>query len=178
MGLLDFFNGKNAVTVVKNSMPWKIFAGQSYSMYKTDYREAITKGYEMNVDVYAIVDDISSRAVEVPLEMYQANSKKQQKSLARYKALSTRPTERSIVEANNIRKNDMKEVDANPILELLKRPNGYQTQKQFFDTLFSYDLLLKDVGIWGEEDPLKPGKIARLHVIAPWDYLIELKCRA
>lgn len=172
MGLLDFLGGSKAVTMVKNNMPWKIFGGQAYSMYKTDYREAIQKGYEMNVDVYAIVGDISSRAVEVPLEMYQANSKQQMKSLARYKALSVRPTERSIMEANSIRKNNMKEVEANPILELLKRPNGYQTQKQFFDTLFSYDLLLKDVGIWAEEDPLKPGKIARLHVIAPWDYQI------
>ncbi len=172
MGLFDFFNGKKAMTMVKNSIPWKVIGGQAYSMYKTDYREAIEKGYEMNVDVYSIVADIASRAVEVPLEMYQANNKTQAKQLAKYKALNTRPTQRSLVEASQIRKASLKEIEANPILDLLKKPNGYQTQKQFFDTLFSYDLLLKDVGIWAEEDPLKPGKIARLHVIAPWDYQI------
>jgi HK97 family phage portal protein len=74
------------------------------------------------------------------------------------------------MEANSIMKKSMKELEEHPLLALLKRPNGYQTSKQFFNALFSYDLLLKDVGIWGEEDPIKPGKIARLHVIAPHDY--------
>lgn len=169
MGLFDFFGGKKAIDV-QSVKQWQLFGGgQTYSLYNTDYRDAINNGYEKNVDVYAIIDDISSRAVEVPLELYQT-SKMQIKSANKVKALLTRPTDRSMMEANSIMKKSMKELEEHPLLALLKRPNGYQTSKQFFNALFSYDLLLKDVGIWGEEDPIKPGKIARLHVIAPYDY--------
>jgi HK97 family phage portal protein len=169
MGLFDFFTGKKAIDV-QGVKQWQLFGGgQTYSLYSTDYRDAINNGYDKNVDVYAIIDDISSRAVEVPLELYQT-SKMQIKSANKVKALLTRPTDRSMMEANSIMKKSMKELEEHPLLALLKRPNGYQTSKQFFNALFSYDLLLKDVGIWGEEDPIKPGKIARLHVIAPHDY--------
>jgi len=172
MGLLDFFTSKKAISAIQSVKQWQMFnGGQTYSLYNTDYRDAINNGFEKNVDVYAIVDDISSRAVEVPLELYQAN-KMQIKSVSKYKALLTRPTDRSIMEGNAIRSKAMKELEEHPILALLKRPNSYQTSKQFFQSLFSWDLLTKDVGIWGEEDPLKPGKIARLHVIAPFDYTI------
>jgi HK97 family phage portal protein len=172
MGLLDFFTSKKAIAAIQNLKQWQMYnAGETYSLYNTDYRDAINNGFEKNVDVYAIVDDISARAVEVPLELYQAN-KMQIKSVNKYKALLTRPTDRSIMEANSIRSKAMKELEEHPILALLKRPNGYQTSKQFFQALFSWDLLTKDVGIWAEEDPIKPGKIARLHVIAPFDYTI------
>jgi HK97 family phage portal protein len=172
MGLLDFFTSKKALTTIQSVKQWQMFnGGQTYSLYNTDYRDAINNGFEKNVDVYAIVDDISARSVEVPLELYQAN-KMQIKSVSKYKALLTRPTDRSIMEGNAIRSKAMKELEEHPILALLKRPNSYQTSKQFFQSLFSWDLLVKDVGIWAEEDPLKKGKIARLHVIAPFDYTI------
>jgi len=172
MGLLDFFTSKKALTTIQSVKQWQMFnGGQTYSLYNTDYRDAINNGFEKNVDVYAIVDDISARSVEVPLELYQAN-KMQIKSVSKYKALLTRPTDRSMMEANSIRSKAMKELEEHPILALLKRPNSYQTSKQFFQSLFSWDLLVKDVGIWAEEDPLKKGKIARLHVIAPFDYTI------
>jgi HK97 family phage portal protein len=172
MGLLDFFTSKKALTTIQSVKQWQMFnGGQTYSLYNTDYRDAINNGFEKNVDVYAIVDDISARSVEVPLELYQAN-KMQIKSVSKYKALLTRHTDRSMMEANSIRSKAMKELEEHPILALLKRPNSYQTSKQFFQSLFSWDLLVKDVGIWAEEDPLKKGKIARLHVIAPFDYTI------
>lgn len=171
MGLLDFFKGTKAIAMTQSVKQWQVLGGESYSLYNTDYRDAISNGYEKNADVYAIIDDISSRCVEVPLELYQAN-KMQIKSVNRYKALSIRPTDRSMIEANKIKNKAMKELEEHPILGLLKRPNTYQTSKEFFQTLISWNLLTGDVGIWAEEDPLKAGKIARLHVIAPFDYTI------
>jgi len=147
MGLLDFFTSKKALTTIQSVKQWQMFnGGQTYSLYNTDYRDAINNGFEKNVDVYAIVDDISARSVEVPLELYQAN-KMQIKSVSKYKALLTRPTDRRMMEANSIRSKSMKELEEHPILALLKRPNSYQTSKQFFQSLFSWDLLVKDVGI-------------------------------
>lgn len=172
MGLFDLFGSKKAASIMINKVKqWQFFGGTTYSLYNTDYRDAINNGYEKNVDVYAIVNDISSRAVEVPLELYQAN-KMNIKSVNKYKALMSRPTDRSIMQADKLRKADMKELEEHPILALLKRPNGYQTSKQFFESLFSYYLLLGDVGIFAEESPIRPGKIERLHVIAPYDYQI------
>ena len=94
------------------------------------------------------------------------------KSIARYKALMNRPNDRSVMIAKEIRKKDFREIEGNAVLDLLKRPNGYQSSKEFFESLFSYYLLLGDVGIFAEEDPIKPGKIARLHIIPPYDYQI------
>lgn len=78
--------------------------GETYSLYNTDFRDAINNGYEKNVDVYAIVNDIASRAVEVPLEIYQSNGKQSIKAMNKYKSLMTRPTDRGIMMANDIKK--------------------------------------------------------------------------
>jgi HK97 family phage portal protein len=147
--------------------------GQTYSLYNTDYRDAIQNGYEKNVDVYAIISDIASRSVEVPLELYQAN-KIDIKKAEKYKSLMMRPNDRSIMEANNIKKKNLKEIEEHPILALLRQPNSYQTTKEFFESIFSWYLLLGDVGIYAEEDPIRVGKIARLHVIAANDYQIVI----
>lgn len=170
MALLDFFNRKKEL-VINQMKNWTFLGGQTYSLYNTDYRDAINNGYEKNVDVYAIVNDIASRSVEVPLELYQTR-KGEVKSTERYKALLTRPNERSIMEAKQIKAKKLTELQENPLLAILKNPNGYQTSKQFFETLFSYYLLLGDVGIYAEPNPLKPELPARLHVIAPYDYQI------
>lgn len=173
MGLFDFFGNKKAMPIsTTNTKQWQFLSGSTYSLYNTDYRDAINNGYEKNVDIYAIVNDIASRSVEVPLELYQAN-KMSIKSAEKYKSLMSRPTDRSIMMADKIRKASLKELEEHPILALLKRPNGYQTSKQFFESLFSYYLLLGDVGIYAEESPIRKGKIERLHVIAPYDYQIE-----
>lgn len=172
MGLLDFFRAEKKELIINSVKQWLFLGGQGYSLYNTDFRDAINNGYEKNVDVYAIVNDIASRAVEVPLEMYQSNGKQQMKKLQKYKSLMTRPTDRSLMMANLIREKELREIEVNPILDLLKRPNGYQSSKEFFESLFSYYLLLGDVGIFAEEDPIKKGKIARLHVIPPYDYQI------
>lgn len=176
MGLFDFlkFGGKAKALVTQQLNEWKswrFMAGQTYSLYNTDFRDAVNNGYEKNVDVYAIVNDIASRAVEVPLELYQAR-KEQTKEIAKYKSLLTRPTQEAIFNAKRMRKSAFNELDVHPILELLKRPNSYQSSKEFFEGLFSYYLLLGDVGIYAEEDPIRKGKIGRLHVIPPWDYEI------
>lgn len=172
MGLLDFFKAEKKAMVINQMKNWLFLGGQGYSLYNTDFRDAINNGYEKNVDVYAIVNDIASRAVEVPLELYQSQGKEQMKSVARYKALMNRPNDRSIMMAKEIRRKELREIEGNAVLDLLKRPNGYQSSKEFFESLFSYYLLLGDVGIFAEEDPIKKGKIARLHVIPPYDYQI------
>ena len=173
MGLFDFFLGKKAMTIDAQTMKQQqiFLGGQTYSLYNTDYRDAIKNGYEKNVDVYAIISDIASRAVEVPLELYQAN-KTDIKKAEKYKSLMMRPNDRSIMEANTIKKKNLKELEEHPILALLRQPNSYQTTKEFFESIFSWYLLLGDVGIYAEEDPLRAGKIARLHVIAANDYQI------
>ena len=172
MGVFDFFGSKKAAQVIQSAKQWMFMGGQTYSLYNGDFRTAINDGYEKNVDVYAIVSDIAGRATEVPLEMYQAQ-KMQISSVNRYKALMNRPTDRSIMEANNIKKKaEFKELEEHPILKLLREPNKYQTTKEFFESIFSWYLLVGDVGIWAEEDPLTKGKIARLHVVPPFDYTI------
>lgn len=173
MGLFDFFLGKKAMTIDAQTMKQQqiFMGGQTYSLYNTDYRDAIQNGYEKNVDVYAIISDIASRSVEVPLELYQAN-KADIKKAEKYKSLMMRPNDRSIMEANTIKKKNLRELEEHPILALLRTPNSYQTTKEFFEAIFSWYLLLGDVGLYAEEDPLKPGKIARIHVIAANDYQI------
>lgn len=172
MGLLDLFKTEQKALIINKVKSWMFLGGETYSLYNTDFRDAINNGYEKNVDVYAIVSDIASRAVEVPLELYQSNGKQSIKSINRYKSLMNRPTDRSIMLAKELRRKEMREIEGNGILDLLKRPNSYQSSKDFFEALFSYYLLLGDVGIYAEEDPIKPGKIARIHVIAPYDYQI------
>jgi len=172
MGVFDFFGSKKAAIAIQSVKQWMFMGGQTYSLYNGDFRTAINEGYEKNVDVYAIVSDIASRATEVPLEMYQAQ-KMQISSVNRYKALMNRPTDRSIMEAKNLKKKaEFKELEEHPILKLLREPNKYQTTKEFFESIFSWYLLVGDVGIWAEEDPINPGKIARLHVVPPFDYTI------
>jgi hypothetical protein len=45
MGLFDFFSGKKAIDV-QSVKQWQLFGGgQTYSLYNTDYRDAINNGY-------------------------------------------------------------------------------------------------------------------------------------
>ena len=170
MGFFDFFKGKKALQLGKTSMKQQMFmGGQTYSLYNTDYRNAIQNGYEKNVDVYAIISDIASRAVEVPIELYSV-SRTDIKKAERYKAIMTRPTDRSLLEAKNLRAKALREVEQNSILELLRKPNSYQTTKDFFESIFSWYLLLGDVGIYAEMNPLNESEVLNLHVIAANDY--------
>lgn len=171
MGLFDFLKLKKTIIAKQPLKQAVVFAGESYSLYNTDYRDAISNGYEKNVDVYAIISDIASRAVEVPIELYKVN-KTDIKKAERIKALMNRPTDRSILEAKSIRKKSATELEEHPILALLRKPNGYQTTKEFFEAIFSWYLLLGDVGIWAEPNPLREGEILRLHVISPNDYTV------
>jgi len=170
MGFFDFFKGKKALQMGKTIMKQQMFmGGQTYSLYNTDYRNAIQNGYEKNVDVYAIISDIASRAVEVPIELYSV-SRTDIKKVERYKAIMTRPTDRSLLEAKNLRAKAIREVEQSTMLELLRKPNSYQTTKDFFESIFSWYLLLGDVGVYAEMNPLNEKEVLNLHVIAANDY--------
>lgn len=115
-----------------------------------------TSAYDNNSDVYAIVSFLSRKAASIPWYVYRKNEgRKAALSLERYKQLTKGvghpgALERAMIERKNAYDESMI-ADNSKVAALLKRPNGYQGQDQFFEQLFGFRFLTGEGFVWGND---------------------------
>ena len=115
-----------------------------------------TDAYEKNADVYAIVSFLARKAASIPWYVYEKKQgAKARVSLERYKSLTRGlgndgAFDRAVVYRKGAYDENMI-VDNTPLAMILKRPNAYQGQDQFFEQLFGMRFLTGEGFAWGND---------------------------
>jgi len=134
-----------------------------------------TEAYEANADVYAIVSFLARKAASIPWYVYTKKpGAKAKMALERYKRLTKGLTnagalERAIIERKAAYDENMV-VDDSATALLLKKPNAYQGQDQFFEQLFGMRFLTGEGIIWGNDGNIDQGEFSELFVM-PTQYM-------
>jgi HK97 family phage portal protein len=129
-----------------------------------------TDAYQDNADVYAIVSFLARKAASIPWYVYEKKSgTKARVSLERYKHLTKGlgnpgALDRAIQERKAAYDESMI-VEDSAVANILKNPNGYQGQDQFFEQLFGMRFLTGEGFIWGNDGNIDEGEFTELLVM-------------
>lgn len=115
-----------------------------------------TNAYENNADVYAIVSFLARKAASIPWYVYSTNTgQKARISLERYKSLSRGLGNPGAFDQAIVHRKAAYDENAiienTPLSNILKRPNSYQGQDQFFEQLFGMRFLTGEGFAWGND---------------------------
>ncbi len=129
-----------------------------------------TDAYQDNADVYAIVSFLARKAASITWYVYEKKSgTKARVSLERYKHLTKGlgnpgALDRAIQERKAAYDESMI-VEDSAVANILKNPNGYQGQDQFFEQLFGMRFLTGEGFIWGNDGNIDEGEFTELLVM-------------
>ena len=160
MGLFDkFIEGYLRRKGFNPQQPQQFLPVNASAVLSTYDAQRYTDAYDNNADVYAVVSFLARKAASIPWYVYKKNGgAKSALALERYKSLSKGighrgAFERAMMERKAAYDENMI-VENSPTAALLKRPNGYQGQDQFFEQLFGYRFLSGEGFIWGNDGNL------------------------
>lgn len=126
----------------------------------------VDKGYRSNATVYSIVRLIGDKKSIAPLQVYeQTNDKNATNKYKAYK-YSGKPEQHAV--SNVMRSKSLKYSDDNDLAKLLKYPNSYQCQSEFFKSLWGFYDLCGEAFIYGVgpgSDSKDYRKYSSLHVM-------------
>ncbi len=109
----------------------------------------LTKGYNLNDAVYAIVSKNAEKMGQV--RMYHAKVKKdERKTLSEYNYITKGNIgKRELKEMKRMRKSMIEDLEvSSPLSYLLNKPNRYQTQGEFVEQMFGYKELQGEGNVW------------------------------
>ena len=141
--------------------------GQILSQFDS---QKYTRAYEDNADVYAIVSFLARKAASIPWYVYEMKSgTKARVSLERYKQLTKGlghpgALDRAMSERKAAYDENMV-IEDSPVASLLKKPNGYQGQDQFFEQLFGMRFLTGEGFVWGNDGTIDEGEFTELLIM-------------
>ena len=154
MALLDFlgFRKKAEPPAISRKSPinqitWLNINGQVVP-YDTKALTWVTKGLKGNADVYSIVTDIAQRGSEAPIDLYKEKKSGNTKRI----------------------KSELTEIESHPILDLLDKPNDYQTREEFDEMVYLCLLIFGEVFIINVSGFDKP---TDLHIFLPYEIIID-----
>lgn len=134
-----------------------------------------TDAYQDNADVYAIVSFLARKAASIPWYVYEKKTgAKARVSLERYKHLTKGlgnpgALDRAIQERKAAYDESMI-IEDSPVANILKNPNNYQGQDQFFEQLFGMRFLTGEGFIWGNDGNIDEGEFTEL-LVMPSQYM-------
>lgn len=133
--------------------------GHNKSMY-------LEKGYMSNVHVFTAVRVYVNKAKIAP---YMLSKIKNEKTLVKYEQFISSKDESHRMEALRLKDQSLEELESHPLLDLLKKPNNYQTESEFREAALGFYKSLGEVFIYGIGPLNGPnkGKFKELHVINP-----------
>jgi HK97 family phage portal protein len=134
-----------------------------------------TEAYEANADVYAIASFLARKAASIPWYVYTKKpGAKARMALQRYKSLTKGLSNPGAMEqalmARKAAYDENMVVDDSATALLLKSPNAYQGQDQFFEQLFGMRFLTGEGIIWGNDGNIDEGEFSELFVM-PTQYM-------
>ena len=154
--------------------PQQVLPVNAAAVLSTFDAQRYTDAYDNNADVYAVVSFLARKAASIPWYVYRKNGgAKAALALERYKGLSKGlgnrgAFERAMVERKAAYDESMI-VENSRVAELLKKPNGYQGQDQFFEQLFGYRFLSGEGFVWGNDGNLD-GEFVEMFIL-PSQYM-------
>lgn len=131
--------------------------------YNLDWETYIQKGYKGNIDVFSIVNDLSRRRSQAPIELYKIES---QKSHQRAKC---------IIKSNygkaHLKTGLGQEVATSPVLDLFRSPNHYQSFAQFIYSASLFSEIMGEIFIWKVrgQTALTQNQVIEMHLFPPHD---------
>lgn len=99
----------------------------------------ISQGYYKNADVYSIIGRICETAARAIPVMYKVNNGKEYEKAK--SILTGHLDSRALYQARKYLKKSVDEIDGHPFLELLKQPNGDQSQSEYIKQLVGFILI-------------------------------------
>ena len=134
-----------------------------------------TEAYEANADVYAIVSFLARKSASIPWYVYTKKpGAKARMALQRYKSLTKGLSNPGAMEqaliARKAAYDENMVVDDSATALLLKTPNAYQGQDQFFEQLFGMRFLTGEGIVWGNDGNIEDGEFSELFVM-PTQYM-------
>jgi len=137
-----------------------------------DAQKIVKSGYIDNEIVYSVVNVILRKAKVAPIVANRITDKKKYSKYTQYKSYND---DFARVTARVEKRKALDEVENHELLDLLDKPNNYQSGVEFLEAAFGFRKLLGETFIWGMrigEDSSNAGKYAELHVLP--SHLVEI----
>lgn len=146
----------------KNFTTW----GGGYTPYSANSSTFIKKGYMMNPDLYAVVNQMVTKMVSAPLLL-----KKSGGSVSKYRSKYNQK-KGMFYDANDrvklykaMQEDDVTDVINHPIIDLLDNPNPYQSKLELLETMFLFLKLTGNIYVWKQRRETGDKKPFRLYVL-------------
>lgn len=127
---------------------WALLREAAFTWMGGNKRIQVTEGYANKI-VYAAVNILVPKLIEAPMITYKVVN---ERYLKRY-LKSNYADDFSSGKNQLLQQKALEEVESHPIMELLKKPNSYQTFIEMMEAFWAYYELVGDGFIWSE----KPG---------------------
>jgi HK97 family phage portal protein len=135
-----------------------------------DLESNITEGYESIGTIYSIIKIMTNKGASIPGYLY-SGSKESTKKAINYKQYSPQGD----VRHRAMLVKEMREITEHPFLQLLKKPNAYQTQSDFIKQVLGYRLITGNCYIrknCGQQPGVDPGSSKPVELnILPAQYI-------
>jgi HK97 family phage portal protein len=143
------------------------FIGNGSVMWLNKDRSSyVNKGYSDNEIVFSIVRLLLSKLTEAPLMLSEV---KDEKELKKYKSWLKKGGDGTLrMQTMLMQAKALEEVERHPLIDLLNKPNDYQSQAEFLEAAFGFYKLLGETFIYGigpGEDSINFGQFTELHVL-------------
>jgi HK97 family phage portal protein len=169
MGLLDGWR-KKADNGEMNNLLFRAFyqyLGKDLVVWlNTNKQDYVKDGYSDNEIVYAVIRILLSKLTEPPILVSKVVDDSKLRKFKSFQTKGGNGVDR--MQAIQLSTKALEELQVHPLIDLLKRPNSYQSQAEFFEAAFGYYKLLGDCYIYGigpGEDSKNFGTFTELHVL-------------
>lgn len=131
----------------QNVYQW-LNAGQLIIDYE-DKWNFITQGYQRNADIYTCIDLISKKVAECSYTLFEIKQGVTKKELKQYENYQQSDSMSGKLKAMQLKEQIFEEVERNPILDLLERPNPQQNYEEWMVDLAGFFLCTGDGYMFG-----------------------------
>ena len=163
----SFFNAPQADENLLNRIVYGYFNNNVIVWYDGKQETFINEGYRGNAMVYTIIKKIADKSKGCELQVF-----KESKNAKAYKEKKASSDDLVRVQAKILKKELNLMPDSDPVCQLMKNPNPYQTWKEFLDVMSTWYNTTGEVFIYGfaPDGGVNAGKFQELWVM-PSNYV-------
>ncbi|QIL41017.1 phage portal protein [Pedobacter sp. HDW13] len=166
MGMLNLFKSvkKGVIDPAKGS--FQLVVNGIVSWFADNKAAYLKNGYGKNVHVYVAVNVYLRKAKVAPFILSKVKSKKK---LVKYDQFMQSKNQEHRLEAARLKDEALEELESHEIIDLLNKPNDYQTGVEFRESLLGFFKVLGETFVYGiaPSNGRNAGKFKELHVVPP-----------
>ena len=153
---------------------WGQFTNDVIAWYDGKQYEFIKEGYQKNAMVYAIIRKIADKAKAAELQVFKP---KVQRSRGKFRSLKYSKKELGFHHSKVIKTKEMQLIEgSDPLTDLLRKPNKYQTASEFVDEFVAWYETTGEAFLYGVgpgEESRNAGRYRELYWLPT--HLVEIK---